>query len=76
LLRLQVTERTSDVEALQMAMELERRSHDFFKDFAGRMTDSTGRKAFLEFAKEEQSHLDSLISEYKSLTNDGTAHKQ
>jgi Fur family ferric uptake transcriptional regulator len=70
LLRLQVTERTSDVEALQMAMELERRSHEFFKDFAGRMTDSTGRKAFLEFAKDEQSHLDSLISEYESLTND------
>jgi Fur family ferric uptake transcriptional regulator len=70
LLRLQVTERTSDVEALKMAMELERRSHEFFKDFAGRMTDSTGKKAFLEFAEDEQAHLDSLITEYESLTND------
>jgi Fur family ferric uptake transcriptional regulator len=70
LLRLQVTEKTSDVEALKMAMELERRSHEFFKDFAGRITDSTGRKAFLEFAEDEQSHLQSLITEYESLTSD------
>jgi rubrerythrin len=51
-------------------MELERRSHEFFKDFAGRITDSTGRKAFLEFAEDEQSHLQSLITEYESLTSD------
>jgi Fur family ferric uptake transcriptional regulator len=70
MLRLQVTERTSDVEALSMAMDLERRSHRFFKDFARTLTDSTGRKAFLEFAEEEQEHLNSLVSEYESITNE------
>ncbi|HEX4997378.1 MAG TPA: transcriptional repressor [Terriglobia bacterium] len=70
LLRLQVTDKTSDIEALEMAMELERRSHQFFKDFAHRMDDSTGRKAFLEFAADEKSHLESLITEYENLTSD------
>jgi Fur family transcriptional regulator, ferric uptake regulator len=67
LLRFQVNEETSEVEALKIAMELERRSHDFFKELAGQLT-SSERKAFLEFAADEQSHLDALLDEYNTIT--------
>ena len=67
LLRFQVTEETSDLEALKIAMELERRSPDFFKELAGQLTPSE-RKAFLEFAEDEQSHLDELLDEYNTIT--------
>ena len=68
LLRFQVSEETTELEALNIAMDLERRSHQFFKDFASQLTDSSGRKAFLEFAKDEQSHLDALLNEYDTIT--------
>jgi Fur family ferric uptake transcriptional regulator len=66
LLRFQVNEETSEVEALKIAMDLERRAHDFFKEFAGQLT-SSERKTFLEFAEDEQSHLDALIDEYNTI---------
>jgi Fur family ferric uptake transcriptional regulator len=68
IMRLQVNERTSEVEAIQIAMELERRSHQFFKKFASELTDAVGRKLFLKFAEEEQSHLDTLRTEYNAIT--------
>ena len=58
LLRFQVSDETSELEALNIAMELENRSHEFFKTFAQQLRDSGGRKAFMEFAKEEQSHFE------------------
>jgi Fur family transcriptional regulator, ferric uptake regulator len=67
LLKFQVNEDTSEVDALKIAMELERRSHDFFKELAGQLT-SSERKAFLEFAADEQSHLDALLDEYNTIT--------
>jgi Fur family transcriptional regulator, ferric uptake regulator len=67
LMRLQVNDETTEKEALNIAMDLERRSHDFFEMFARQLTDATGRKAFLEFAKEEQSHLDELRAEYETV---------
>ena len=70
LLRFQVSEETSEVEALKIAMDLERRSHQFFKELAGQLT-SSERKAFLEFAADEQSHLDALIDEYNTITRRG-----
>jgi hypothetical protein len=66
LLRFQVSEETSEVEALKIAMDLERRAHDFFKEFAGQLT-SSERKTFLAFAEEEQSHLDALMDEYNTI---------
>jgi len=67
LMRFQVTEQTSDLEALNIAMDLERRSHDFFKLFAKQLDDPTGRKAFLDFAREEEGHLNELRAEYDSV---------
>src|SRR6516225_245626 len=67
LLKIQVKDETSDMDALTIAMNLERRSHQFFTDFAKQMTDTNGRRVFMEFAKDEESHLQALQTEYNSL---------
>jgi Fur family ferric uptake transcriptional regulator len=64
LLRLQVTDEMTELEALDLAMDLERRSHEFFEAFAKQLTDPNGRKAFLDFAKAEEAHLEELRAEY------------
>jgi Fur family transcriptional regulator, ferric uptake regulator len=67
LLKVEVKEETSDLDALNIAMDLERRSHQFFKDFAEQMSDANGRRIFMEFAKDEESHLRALRAEYQTL---------
>jgi Fe2+ or Zn2+ uptake regulation protein/rubrerythrin len=67
LLRIEVTDETTDLEALNIAMDLERRSHRFFTDFAEQIQDAGGRKVFMDFARDEESHLQTLIAEYKAL---------
>src|SRR5215468_6593997 len=67
LLKIEVKDETSDLDALNIAMNLERRSHQFFKDFADHIADNNGRKIFMEFAKDEESHLRALVAEYNSL---------
>ena len=67
LLKIEVKDETSDLDALNIAMNLERRSHQFFTDFAKQISDANGRKIFMEFAKDEESHLRALVTEYNSL---------
>jgi Fur family ferric uptake transcriptional regulator len=67
LLKVEVKEETTDRDALNIAMNLERRSHQFFKDFAEQISDANGRKIFMEFAKDEESHLRALRAEYQTL---------
>jgi Fur family transcriptional regulator, ferric uptake regulator len=67
LLKIEVKDETSDIDALNIAMNLERRSHQFFTDFAKQISDANGRKIFMEFAKDEESHLRALVTEYNSL---------
>src|SRR5436190_153037 len=67
LLKIEVKDGTSDLEALNIAMNLERRSHQFFKDFADHITDNNGRKIFMDIAKDEESHLKALVAEYNTL---------
>jgi Fur family transcriptional regulator, ferric uptake regulator len=67
LLKIEVKDETSDLDALNIAMNLERRSHQFFTDFANQISDANGRKIFMEFAKDEESHLRALVTEYNSL---------
>ena len=67
LLKIEVKDETSDLDALNIAMNLERRSHQFFKDFADHITDSNGRQIFMDFAKDEESHLKALVAEYNTL---------
>jgi Fur family transcriptional regulator, ferric uptake regulator len=69
LLKIEVSDETTDVEALNIAMDLERRSHQFFKDFARQIPDANGKKIFMEFAKDEESHLQALVAEYNKLAD-------
>ena len=67
LLKIEVKDETGDLDALNIAMNLERRSHRFFTDFAEQISDASGRKMFMDFAQDEQSHLEALVTEYKSI---------
>jgi rubrerythrin len=67
LLKIEVNDRTTDIEALNIAMDLERRSHQYFTDFAKQLTDASGRRIFMDFAKDEESHLQALLAEYDIL---------
>jgi rubrerythrin len=67
LLKIEVKDQTSDLDALNIAMNLERRSHEFFIEFAKDISDARGRKIFMDFAKDEESHLQALVTEYNSL---------
>jgi rubrerythrin len=48
-------------------MDLERRSHQFFTDFAQQLSDAGGKRIFMEFARDEESHLEALLAEYDTL---------
>jgi Fur family ferric uptake transcriptional regulator len=67
LLKIEVKDETNEIDALNIAMNLERRSHQFFKDFASQISDSNGRKVFMDFAADEESHLKALVTEYNNL---------
>jgi Fur family ferric uptake transcriptional regulator len=67
LLKTEVKDQTSDIDALNIAVNLERRSHQFFVDFAKEISDANGRKIFIDFAKDEESHLKALLTEYDTL---------
>ena len=70
LLSSEVHEDTTHLEALNIAIDLERRSHLFFNNFARQLEDPRARKVFREFAREEQSHLEGLTEEYERLQED------
>ena len=67
LLKIEVKDETNEIDALHIAMNLERRSHQFFKDFADQISDGQGRKLFMEFAADEESHLKALVTEYNNI---------
>jgi Fur family ferric uptake transcriptional regulator len=67
LLKIEVKDGTGELDALKIAMNLERRSHQFFTDFAKEISDANGRKIFQDFAKDEDSHLQALVTEYNTL---------
>lgn len=65
--KIEVSDETTDIQALNIAMDLERRSHQFFTDFAKELPEAGGKKIFMEFAKDEESHLQALVAEYNTL---------
>jgi rubrerythrin len=69
LLSLEVGEETTEADALRIAIDLERRSHRFFNEFARKLEDPRSRRLFREFAREEQQHLDGLLEEYSRLAS-------
>ena len=70
LLQVDVSDETTHLEALSLAIDLERKSHHFFNNFARQLEDPRGRKIFRDFAREERSHLEGLLEEYESLKSD------
>lgn len=67
--KIEVSDKTTDLEALSIAIDLERKSHQFFSDFARQIGDPAGKKIFKEFAKDEESHLKTLRTEYNALVD-------
>lgn len=64
-----VNPETGDLQALTIAMQLEKRSHEFFKKYAEGFTESKGKQVFLTFAEEEKAHFEKLRQQYDSLIN-------
>ena len=67
LLSVDVQDSMTHLEALGLAMDLEKKSHQFFNKFAKQLEDPRGRKIFRDFAREERSHLEGLRIEYDKL---------
>jgi Fur family ferric uptake transcriptional regulator len=67
LLSVDVQDSMTHLEALGLAIDLERKSHQFFNNFAKELDDPRGRKIFRDFAREERSHLEGLRDEYSKL---------
>ncbi len=66
-LRQRLHENLDEKRALTLAMEMERESYNFFKNYAERFNDTKGKEIFLKFAAEEQDHYRSIQSEYDKL---------
>jgi len=64
---LQTTQSFSPAEALYIAMAAERRSYEFFSDYADKVEYPQGRAIFKKFATEEQRHLRMIRRAYDAL---------
>jgi len=67
LLRVEEREFRDEMEALEVALEKEYVSYDFYKRVAGVMTDGDTRDLLHELSWEERKHINSLLSEIKDL---------
>jgi rubrerythrin len=63
--------RASELEAISIAMDLERNAIDFFCNAAQKTTDETAREIFNKIADEERLHYDLLQAQYDYLSNSG-----
>jgi Fur family ferric uptake transcriptional regulator len=64
-----------DAQALEIGMECERGSHEFFKRYGERFEDSEGKQIFLDFAEEERAHYELLGREFRALAARGASRK-
>lgn len=62
-----VSERTSAMEALDIAIEAESKASDFYSSKAGQTDDAELKKLFLELAEVEKGHYDLLNAERNQL---------
>jgi rubrerythrin len=60
-----------EIEALSIAMELERRAIDFFKDAEIKSKDKKSKDAFAKIHLEEETHYDLLQAQLDSVNNSG-----
>jgi rubrerythrin len=64
-------ERASELEAIRIGMELERKAIDFFTKSAQETEDRKHKDIFNEIADQERLHYDLLQAQYDSVTNSG-----
>lgn len=57
----------TELEALELAMSMEKEAWDFFRNYADRFTDTRGRDIFLQFAEEEQDHYETIRATWDAL---------
>ena len=62
---------TSEIEALRIGMELERKAIDFFEKSAQESSDSKAGEICRKISEEEKFHYDLLQAQYDSVTNSG-----
>jgi rubrerythrin len=63
--------RASELEAISIAMDLERNAIEFFSSAANKTTDTHARDVFNKIADEERLHFDLLQAQHDYLTNSG-----
>ena len=63
----QMVRSASPTEALQAAMDAERRSYEFFRHYANQVDKPQGRTIFEQFADEEERHLTVIREAYDAL---------
>lgn len=63
----QTVQSVSAAEALYMAMAAERRSYEFFSEYADKVEYPEGRAIFKKFAREEKRHLSLIRHAYEAL---------
>jgi len=61
----------SEVEAIKIGMELERKAIHFFDGFHKEINDTQAKEIILNICDEERFHYDLLQSQYDSVTNSG-----
>jgi len=70
LLRVEESEFRDQIEVLEVALEKEYVSYDFYKRVAGVMADENTRDLIYELAWEERKHIYSLLNKIKKLMNE------
>jgi rubrerythrin len=64
-------ERASELEAIRIGMDLERKAINFFEKSEKETTDDKAREIFKRIGDEEKIHYDLLQAQYDSVTNSG-----
>lgn len=57
----------SELEALELAMSMEKDAWDFFRNYADKFTDTRGRDIFLQFAEEERDHYETIRATWEQV---------
>ena len=69
--RLEKAGRASEIEAIKIGMELERKAIHFFEEFNKELDNAQMKEIVLNICDEERFHYDLLQSQYDSVTNSG-----
>jgi len=65
----EIAAETGDLEALNIAMEMERKGYDLYKDAASNTADTAAEKVFIFLAGEEEKHFEVLQNMHRYLSD-------